>query len=249
MKLFALAAIVFFGLSVPAFAEWKNMDSQIEDTNVILGMDGQAFCSGTIISKKHRLVLTAAHCVNDAYSTKTVEIVDPKTGEISKRTVQTSQYLDVWQNKYDANYDVVSAAHVAAKPISRDQVTDVAILQIVDETWVPKQEAPFAKKNQVVRGEIVYIVGNPAGTFDGSVSKGIVSNPHRKLRVTGSDPTPYFQTDAAAIGGNSGGAVYNGDGELIGVLSAGMNQSTITFAIPLKSISALLVGAGFKEFE
>jgi S1-C subfamily serine protease len=251
MRNMLLAVLALALFTIPSHAEWPSdrMDRQIDDTNIILGMDGSPMCSGTIISAKDRLILTAAHCVTDAYSTKTVTEVDPKTGEVHEKKIESSRFLDVWQNQYQ-DYLVVSAAHFAAKPIIRDAVSDVAVIQIVDRTWTPKGVAPFAShKWQIRRGQTIYVVGNPAGILDGSVSKGIVSMTQRALPVATSDETPYFQVDATVIGGNSGGSVYNDNGELIGVVSAAMTKGTIGFAVPIKAVRDLLVKAGFKDFQ
>lgn len=249
MRLFlALLSLVF--LSVESHAEWpiEKMDHQIEGTNMILGMNANPFCSGTIISKKSRLILTAQHCVADAFSKKVIEEVDPKTGEVREKKIETSEYLDVWQQRY-FNFDVVSSTHYAAKVVARDAVTDIAIIQVIDPEWVPRSVAPLASRDSTLkRGQTIYVVGNPAGILDASVSKGIVSNTQRKLQI-GTDKTPYFQVDAAIIGGNSGGAVYNEAGELIGVVSAAMTKSTIGFAVPVSMVRDLLVKAGFSEFK
>lgn len=233
MRSFIIAVLALFSLTGLARAEWAidRMDAQIEDTNIILGMDANPFCSGTIISRKDRLILTAAHCVADAFNTKTITETDPKTGEVREKKIETSEYLDTWQDRY-LDYDVVSSIHYAAKVVTRDAKTDVAILQVLDPEWIPKQAAPMSKSAKALkRGQTVYVVGNPAGVLDASVTKGIVSNTQRKLPI-GADKTSYFQVDAAIIGGNSGGAVYDDDGQLIGVVSAGI----------------MLVKAGFKEF-
>jgi S1-C subfamily serine protease len=251
MRNLALAVLALVLFAAPSHAEWPSdrMDAQIDDTNIILGMQSNPMCSGTIISVKDRLILTAAHCVTDAYSTKTVTETDPKTGEVREKTIETSKYLDVWTNKR-VDSDVVSSMHYAAKPISRDAVLDVAILQVLDTDWKPKAAVPLAPKSyKIRRGQTIYIVGNPAGVLDASVSKGIISATQRKLQIAADSETPYFQTDAAAIGGNSGGGVFSDKGELIGVLSAGMRQSTITFVVPLSSVRAVLARAGFKDFE
>lgn len=251
MRHILLTLLLGFFLSIESRADWpsEDMDEQIESTNIILGMDAQPFCSGTIISQKARLILTAAHCVSEAYSTKTITEVDPNTGEIREKRVETKRYMDVWQNVYQ-DYEVVSSMHFAAKPIARDATLDIAIIQVIDSKWTPGLAAPFAPKEwKIKRGQTIYVVGNPAGILDGSVSKGIVSQTQRKLQVSVSDPTPYFQVDAAIIGGNSGGAVYNENGEIIGVVSAAMRSSTIGFAVPVQFVRDILVRAGFKEFE
>lgn len=237
-------------LATPSRADWAGdrLDAQVEGTNIVLGMDGRGFCSGSIISRKDRLIMTAEHCVADAFKTETEKRTDPKTGEVKEVVIESSGLMDVWQNKY-VDYEIVSSSHYAAKVVTRDAKIDVAILQVVDTDWYPAMEAPFAPSTYVMRrGQTIYTVGNPAGILDASITKGIISNTQRKLQI-GQHRTNYFQIDAAIIGGSSGGAVYNDEGQLIGIVSAGMTKSTINFAVPIKAARELLVKAGFKDFE
>ena len=235
-------------MASPALADWPNMDEQVESTNVILGDHSDAFCSGTIISKKHRLISTAEHCIADIFSVKSKTKVDPETGVVSEVKIETQEsYVDVWQNKY-LDYDIVGQNHFFARVLIRDAKIDTAVLQVVDPDWAPAAEAPFAPLDwKLRRGQTVYAVGNPAGVFDASVSKGIVSNTQRKMKVA-NEKVNYFQIDAAIIGGSSGGAIYNENGELIGIVSAGLRQSTINFAVPISGLRDLLRVAGFPEF-
>lgn len=243
---FTLALFAMVGV---ARADWPidKMDVQIEKTNVIIGDHGDGFCSGTIISAKHRLVLTAEHCVSHVFRTKTERKVGADGTVMEKEVEEQGSYLDLWQNKY-LDYEVVSQNHFAAKVLRRDAKSDTAILQVIDPSWVAPSEAPFAAVDwKLMRGQTIYVVGNPAGILDASVTKGIVSNTQRRLLVS-DYPTNYFQIDAAVIGGNSGGAVYNENGQYIGVVSAGMRQSTINFAVPIQEVRNLLLLAGFPEF-
>jgi S1-C subfamily serine protease len=248
---FVLAVLALLFLSAPARADWSidRMDEQIAATNVILGLQADPFCSGTVISKKDRLILTADHCVADMFVTRKEERVDPKTGEVREVEIrEQADFMDVWQNKY-FNFDVVGQNHFFASVKFRDSRADVAILQVADPAWKAMGEVSFAPKGEKAkRGETVYVVGNPAGILDASVSKGIVSAPERKLAVGGPYKHSYFQIDATIIGGNSGGSVFNDKGELIGVVSAAMTKGTIGFIVPIEQVRDMLATAGFPEF-
>ena len=244
----ALLVVSALYLATPARADWPTMDEQIEQTNVILGDGSDPFCSGVIISKKHRLIATAEHCITDIFKTNPEKRVNPATGEVTDILIETQEdFVNIWQNKY-LNHDVVGQNHFFARVLIRDAKIDTAVLQVVDPEWQPKGEAPFAPLDwKLKRGQTVYAVGNPAGVLDASITMGIVSNTQRKLKI-GADKVNYFQIDAAIIGGNSGGAVYDEFGRLIGVVSAGMKQSTINFAVPISGLRDLLRVAGFPEF-
>lgn len=249
-KLMGAAFAVLALFSTPAAADWPidKMDKQVEGTNVIIGDHGDGFCSGTIIPGKHRLILTAEHCVADIFTTRTEKKVDPDTGEVHEVEIEEQQgFLDIWQNKY-LDYNVVGQNHFAAKVLKRDAKIDTAILQVIDPDWAPKEASPLAPADwKLSRGQTIYVVGNPAGFLDASITKGIISNTQRKMKI-GSYFTPYFQIDAAVIGGNSGGAVYNENGQMIGVVSAGLRTSTINFAVPIQEVRNLLLLAGFPEY-
>lgn len=115
----------------PAQETWdlKKMADQIDQTNVVVGVGGDGFCSGTIISKQHRLVLTASHCVTDRITREQQEFVDPVTGEVTKKTIEKKLDLEVWQN-ITRDYQVISSRHYVAKIVGNDAGNDVALLQI-----------------------------------------------------------------------------------------------------------------------
>lgn len=87
--------------------------------------------------------------------------------------------------------------------------------------------------NPVKVGETVYAIGNPLGTLGGTVTKGIVSSLDRDITVEGKKMT-LMQTDCAINSGNSGGGLFDAQGNIIGVVNAGYSGSVegLNFAIP-----------------
>lgn len=224
----------------------KAMNLQIENTNVIVGVGGDGFCSGTIINRQYRLVLTASHCVTDRITRETQEFVDPITGEVTKKTIEKKLDLEVWQNT-TRDYEVISSRHFVARIKGNDAQNDVAVLQIVDTDFAPPMEAPLAPdSHNLMRGQTIYVVGNPGGVLDNSITKGIVSATERTLDFSGKK-VKAFQIDAAAIGGNSGGSVLNERDELVGTLDAGLRGAGINFAVPISATKALLRNSGFAD--
>jgi len=117
----------------------------------------------------------------------------------------------------------------------RDAKTDIAVVRINATGLIPAQ---FGDSNQVVQGESVICAGNPEG-LTGSITEGIVSGLNRKIRTeqTGFEMN-CIQTDAAISPGNSGGALVNMHGQVIGVTSSKYvdeNVEGICFAIPIDS--------------
>lgn len=224
----------------------ERMAEQIDATNVVVGVAGDGFCSGTVISRKHRIVLTASHCVEKRITRVTRDFVDPVTGEVTRRTIEKKLDLEVWQN-VTRDYQVVSSRHYLARIAGNDIDNDVAILQILDADFIAVMEVPLASDSyRLMRGETIYVVGNPGVVLDNSVTKGIVSSTERTLDIEGKQ-IKVFQIDAASIGGNSGGSVLNDRGELVGSLDAGIRGSGINFAVPVSATKALLRRSGFAE--
>lgn len=126
---------------------------------------------------------------------------------------------------------------VAAQVLGTDPVTDLAVIQ-VSRTDLPS--ATFADELPRV-GELAVAMGNPLG-FENSVTAGIVSALHRSL---GEEPfIDLIQTDAPISPGNSGGALVNRHGEVIGINSAGIpsteNANSIGFAIPAPTVVSIV---------
>lgn len=123
-----------------------------------------------------------------------------------------------------------------AKVIGADQETDIALLKIDAENL---DYIPFADSNNVETGQWVLAVGNPFN-LTSTVTAGIVSAKARDLNRSDHTYQSFIQTDAAVNMGNSGGALVNTSGELIGINSAitSMTGTYIgyAFAVPSNTV-------------
>ena len=119
----------------------------------------------------------------------------------------------------------------SAKVIGADKRTDVALLKI-EATGLPKVIVGDPDKLKV--GEWVVAIGSPFG-FDSSVTAGIVSAKGRSLPQE--NFVPFIQTDVAVNPGNSGGPLFNMNGEVVGINSQIYTRSGgsmgLSFAIPI----------------
>ena len=120
-----------------------------------------------------------------------------------------------------------------AKIVGKDSKTDLAVLKI-EKTGLTAAE--FADSDKAAVGEFAMAVGSPLG-LDTTVTTGIISAVNRQVEADG---TTYvcIQTDAAINSGNSGGALVNSDGKVIGINTlklSGSGVEGIGFAIPINS--------------
>lgn len=132
---------------------------------------------------------------------------------------------------------------IPAKMIGSDPWTDLAVLEISSDKV--KTVAEFGNSDKLKIGEPVIAIGNPLGlTFSGSVTQGIISGLERAIPVDiNQDGTPdwqaqVIQTDAAINPGNSGGALVNIDGQVVGINSMKIAQTSIEgigLSIPINS--------------
>ena len=123
-----------------------------------------------------------------------------------------------------------------AEVVGKDPKTDLALLRIRAEGALPV--APVGNSDTLEVGDWVLAIGNPFG-FDHSVTAGIVSG---KGRVLGSGPyDDFIQTDAAIHPGNSGGPLFNLQGEVVGITTAIIPRSQFGFAIPSNVAKPILL--------
>ena len=138
----------------------------------------------------------------------------------------------VIQGAEDIIVSVNGSTEYNAKIIGTDPYMDLAVLQIEsDEEFTPVN---FGDSDKARVGDWVIAIGNPFG-FGGSVTSGIISSRNRDIGLTRYDD--FIQTDASINQGNSGGPLFNLDGEVIGINTAiiapGQSGSIgIGFAIP-----------------
>src|SRR5499433_2072742 len=122
-----------------------------------------------------------------------------------------------------------------AEVIGRDQKTDLALLKVMPTK--PLRAVRFGDSDKLRLGEWVIAIGNPF-SLGGTVTAGIVSARNRDIQSGPYDN--YIQTDAAINRGNSGGPLFNLNGEVIGVNTAIISPSGgsigIGFAVPSKTV-------------
>jgi Do/DeqQ family serine protease len=130
--------------------------------------------------------------------------------------------------------ELADGREFTAKVIGTDPPSDIALIK-VDATSLPTLH--FGDSDKVEVGDIVLAVGNPLGVGQ-SVTMGIISAKGRRASGSRNSFEDFLQTDAAINRGNSGGALVNLRGELIGIPSQILSQSGgsigIGFAIPTK---------------
>ena len=100
-----------------------------------------------------------------------------------------------------------------AKIVGKDEQTDLAVIKI-EKTGLSKAE--FADSDSIKVGEFAMAVGNPLG-MQSSITCGVVSAVNREVTDSDGKKFTLIQTDAAINSGNSGGALVNGEGKVIGI--------------------------------
>ena len=163
--------------------------------------------SGVIISAQNGWIITCNHVIDGA-TAYTVELSNSKT--------------------------------YSAQLIGTDSDSDLAILKITPGEGETLTAATLGVSDDLVVGESVVVIGNPLGTLGGTVSQGIVSAKERQISFQNNDGSTtvmnLIQTDAAINSGNSGGAMFNRKGQLVGVVNAKYASSGVEglgFAIPI----------------
>ena len=126
-----------------------------------------------------------------------------------------------------------------AQLVGLDTITDLAVLKIDADNLVA---ATFGNSDQIEVGETAIAIGNPGGLFN-SVTQGIISAASRPVTTSDGTTTVYIQHDAAISPGNSGGALLNAYGQVIGINSAKIaadNYEGIAFAIPINEAEPII---------
>ena len=135
---------------------------------------------------------------------------------------------------------------VSAKIVGTDATTDLAVLSI-DAKYVT-QTAQFGDSKSLQAGQTVIAVGSPLGSeYASTVTQGIISAPSRTIETSSGNQQTVIQTDAAINPGNSGGALVNSSGQVIGINSMKLAQSTdgtsvegMGFAIPSNEVVTIV---------
>lgn len=127
-----------------------------------------------------------------------------------------------------------SGEEYEAALVGSDEASDIALLYIDAQAALPS--ASLGNSGDLVLGEMVVAVGNPLGQLYRTVTAGYISGLDRKIAGSDGSVMTLLQTDAAVNSGNSGGGLFNLDGELIGIVNAKYAQTGVeglAFAIPI----------------
>ena len=150
------------------------------------------------------------------------------------------------------NYHVIEGANTVtvstydgtqydAKIIGYDESNDVAVLKVEAEGLTPVVIGSSSKLNV---GDNVVAIGNPLGELTFSLTAGAVSALNRDVTMSSGSTQELIQTDCAINSGNSGGALFNMYGEVVGITNAkysgssgsGASIDNIGFAIPMDDV-------------
>ncbi|PYI52416.1 S1C family serine protease [Paenibacillus flagellatus] len=138
---------------------------------------------------------------------------------------------------------LATGEHRKAKLKGKDLITDLAVIEI-DSAGI-KAYAEFGDSEKLKAGQTAIAIGSPLGLrFAQTTTVGVISSPHQKIPISFAGDGNYdwemdvIQTDAAINQGNSGGALVNLDGQVIGINSMKVAETGVEglgFAIPINS--------------
>lgn len=208
--------------------------------------------------------VTASNTASSSTSTTTTSAVVKKVAdsvvEIATESVVTGNFAQQYVQKgagsgviisedgyIITNYHVIEDANnitvtlsdgttnYTATLIGGDKENDIALLK-VDATGL--SPATFGDSSSLTVGDYVVAIGNPLGELGGTVTDGIISALAREVKIDGNNMT-LLQTNAQISPGNSGGGLFNSNGELIGITNAKDSATEvegISFAIPINNV-------------
>lgn len=176
-------------------------------------------------------------------------------GQRSSSAVAGTGFVITTDGYIMTNYHVIESAHKSnykinvlfkdgtsyeAKISGFDEDNDVAVLKIDASDLTP---AVVGNSDNIAVGDSVFAIGNPLGELDFSMTSGRVSALDRSITTERNGTAiNMFQFDAAINSGNSGGPVYNENGEVIGIATAKVGSSGVEglgFAIPINDAAEI----------
>ena len=207
--------------------------------------------------------ITAASSSGSSLTTEQVaDLVSPSVVVITTEQVVYSQWSWYGQNQVESGAGsgviissdgyILTCAHVVdgastitvtigdkdytATLVGEDTTSDIAVIKIDADGLTP---ATVGNSDSLKVGQSVMAVGNPLGELGGTVTSGIVSALNRSVSIQSSSSVntmSLIQMDASVSPGNSGGGLFNMNGELIGIVNAKSSSSDaegLGFAIPI----------------
>ena len=207
--------------------------------------------------------ITAASSSGSSMTTEQVaDLVSPSVVVITTEQVVYSQWSWYGQNQVESGAGsgviissdgyILTCAHVVdgastitvtigdkdytATLVGEDTTSDIAVIKIDADGLTP---ATVGNSDSLKVGQSVMAVGNPLGELGGTVTGGMISALNRSVTIQGSSSVntmSLIQMDASVSPGNSGGGLFNMNGELVGIVNAKSSSSDaegLGFAIPI----------------
>ena len=207
--------------------------------------------------------ITAASSSGSSLTTEQVaDLVSPSVVVITTEQVVYSQWSWYGQNQVESGAGsgviissdgyILTCAHVVdgastitvtigdkdytATLVGEDTTSDIAVIKIDADGLTP---ATVGNSDSLKVGQSVMAVGNPLGELGGTVTGGMISALNRSVTIQGSSSVntmSLIQRDASVSPGNSGGGLFNMNGELVGIVNAKSSSSDaegLGFAIPI----------------
>ena len=163
---------------------------------------------------------------------------------ISNDGYLVTNYHVVEENQ-DLRVTTYDGREYSATMVGYDENNDVAVLKISAES-VPVSIGESSKMNV---GDDIMVIGNALGDLSYTFTDGLISYTNRKIQTTSGRTINMFQTNAAINSGNSGGPVYNMDGEVIGIASAKFASAEIEglcFFIPIDDVKDTIISIAYQ---
>jgi len=217
----------------------KDSGVSLVDNNVVLQL---ASNSSTVTSTEEAVqkVYDSVVCV---YVMSNDTAVSAGSGVIIGQD-EEGYYVITCQHVVDGYDDYIvtlsDGSYIEAENVGEDAVTDLAVLKIKGENLTVA--TIIQDSTTIAIGSEAIAIGNPLGTLANSVTKGIVSAVNRDIKMSDGTVQNLIQTDAAINGGNSGGGLFNNQGQLIGVVSAKYSATGVEglgFAIPANTVVSI----------
>lgn len=230
-----------------------------------LGSESGSSSSGLTVSKSDSASSSYASSTANLSTTEIVEKAADSVVEITTEEVVTGsfsrQYIQqgagsgviISKDGYIiTNYHVIDgASHVTVTLRDQTEYTDVDVIGTYEDGDLallkisPKKDltaAVLGDSDKISVGDYAVVIGNPLGQLGGTVTDGIISALDREVTID-NETMNLLQTNAEISPGNSGGGLFNGDGELIGIVNAKSSSSSaegIGFAIPVNDVQDVL---------
>ena len=162
---------------------------------------------------------------------------------ISSDGYLVTNYHVVKENQ-DLRVTTYDGSEYSATMAGYDESNDVAVLKINAST-VP---VTIGSSSSMTVGDDIMVIGNALGDLSYTFTDGLISYTNRKIKTQTGQTINMFQTNAAINSGNSGGPVYNMDGEVIGIASAKFASAEIEglcFFIPIDDVRDKLLSIAY----